>query len=442
MIRISEIQDALLHLVGWEQNVKCEDAIHYKLTESESGLTFQGAHPLLTLDNILAAMPAEWEMQFPEWLASKFYSKGVVVKHNEKLWISKRAGLSHEPTASDFNNDFSKEDYGNPYWHPYHPLSHYLDRATRQGIAAVVQRFLAEKSLAKESKSILENRTFFDGAGRIKDTLPNRHKLVGFEITPIRALGVTTCINRIGLQFNNSTKVKMHLFHSSQVEPIKSWTLDYNKNGGFQWFDISNCYLPYKGNGWVGGSWYLCYAQDELADGVEAINVGRDFSKEPCGSCNRGNLVAWRELTKYLQIAPFVQRAPITFAETPEMWDVDTISYTSNQNHGINVEVTVGCDLTDFIISQRSVFQTVIQKQVAYNLLRTIAMNPEVRVNRNQANVSAENILYELDGNPQGRATGLGYELNQAYKALNIDTDGLDRVCLGCNNGGIKIRTV
>lgn len=441
MIRISEIQDALLHLVGWEQNLRREEAIYYKLTESESGLTFQAAHPLLTLDNIAATMPSNWNNQYESWVKNIRYPKGVVVQHNDCLWLAKRSSYGKEP-KSDFNNDYSKKDYGNEYWHPFHPLSHFVERATRQGIATVVQRFLADKSLSKESKMLLENRTFFDGAGRIKDTLPNRHKLVGFEITPIRALGVTTCINRIGLQFSKPTKVKMHLFHSSQVEPVKSWAFQYEKNGGFQWFDTSGCYLPYKGDGWVGGSWYLCYSQDELDDGVEAINVGRDFSKEPCGTCNKGNLVAWRELTKYLQIAPFVQPAPTTFDEYPEMWDVDTISYTSNQNHGINVDVTVGCDLTDFIISQRSVFQTVVQKQVAYNILRTIAMNPDVRVNRNQANVSAENILYELDGNPQGRATGLGYELNQAYKALNIDTDGLDRVCLGCNNGGIKIRTV
>lgn len=442
MIRIAEIQDALLHLVGWEQNIKREKTIHYELTRSESGLMFQGAHPLLTLTNIESIMPDEWCEQYGEWSEAKQYSKGDVVKHNDILWEAKRANKGVEPAAEEFDNDYSLETYGSADWHPINALSDYIKRATRSGIATAVQKFLADKSLAKESKTLLENRTFFDGAGRIKDTLPNRHKLVGFEITPARALGVTTYINRVGLQLSGPSKVKMHLFHSSQVEPIKSWDLDYTKKGGFQWFSLGDCYLPYKGDSWVGGSWYLCYSQDELAEGVEAINVGRDFSKEPCGTCNRGNLQAWRELTKYLQIAPFVQHAPTTFADYPEMWDVETISYTSNQNHGMNVDVTVGCDLTDFIISQRAVFQNVIQKQVAYNLLRTMAMNPDVRVNRNQANVSMDNILYELDGNTQGRASGLGHELAQAYKALNIDTDGIDRVCLSCNNGGVKYRTV
>ena len=75
-------------------------------------------------------------------------------------------------------------------------------------------------------------------------------------------------------------------------------------------------------------------------------------------------------------------------------------------------------------------------------MLRTIAMNPDVRVNRNQVNVTRDQILYELDGNPQGRASGLGYELKQAYKALSFDTKGLDRICLQCNNNGVAYRTV
>ena len=68
-------------------------------------------------------------------------------------------------------------------------------------------------------------------------------------------------------------------------------------------------------------------------------------------------------------------------------------------------------------------------------------MNPDVRVNRNQSNVTRDGILYELDGNPQGRAGGLGCELKEAYKALSFDTRGLDRVCLTCNNHGVRYRT-
>ena len=58
MIRIKDIQEELKGLVGWEQSVDDRKEIDVDLTDSESGLYFQGAHPLLTLANIEAIMPA------------------------------------------------------------------------------------------------------------------------------------------------------------------------------------------------------------------------------------------------------------------------------------------------------------------------------------------------------------------------------------------------
>jgi hypothetical protein len=146
-------------------------------------------------------------------------------------------------------------------------------------------------------------------------------------------------------------------------------------------------------------------------------------------------------LTKYLQISPFMYNAPETFAEYPELWDIAYTMYTNTLNYGLNCEITVGCDLTDFIVEQRAIFQTVIQRQVAAIALRTLAMNPNVRVNRNQSNASKMDILYELDGNVEGRPGGLGYDLKKAYEALRLDTQGIDRICLSCNNRGVKYRT-
>lgn len=440
MYRIKEIQDALLHVVGWEQSFDPTKAIDNYMTETESGLYFQGAHPLLTLDNMEGIMPDNWGLQYPQWNMILPYKAGQKVSHNGIVWIAKIDNTSEEPTASDFNDDY------NPYWKPYNMLTDFLERMTRNGIATAIQTFTQIKQLDKETRNLLERKTFFDGSGRIRATLQNNHKLVGFEIVPVRAMGVTAKIEKIGLQMTGGTGVvRMYLFHSSQTDPIKTFDLNFTvTNGGFQWFPLTDCYLPYisdKNN--AGGSWFLCYNQDELPAGMEAINVSKDWSREPCGTCNMGSVEVWRELTKYLQVTPFMYHAPGTFAEYPELWDVAQTLYTRTQNYGLNCEITIGCDLTDFVISQRAIFQTVIQRQVAAIALRTLAMNPNVRVNRNQSNASRTEILYELDGNTSGvRPGGLGYDLKKAYEALRIDTQGLDRICLSCNNRGVKYRTV
>lgn len=445
MYRLKEIQDALLHVVGWEQSYDPAKAIDDNLTQTESGLTFQGAHPLVTLENVRAIVPDDFVFQYPVWNMITGYKAGAKVRHNNKVWIAARDNQNEEPTESDFNDDYN-DDYGNPYWQPYNFISDYLERLTRNGIAQMVQTFTQIKGLDKETKNLLERRTFFDGAGRIRATLPNNHKLVGFEIVPVRSMGVTMKIEQIGLQMTGATGVvRMYLFHSSQIDPIKTFDLNFTvTNGGFQWFPLNDCYLPYisdKNN--AGGAWFLCYNQDELPAGMEAINVSKDWSREPCGTCNMGSVEVWRELTKYLQVTPFMYNAPETFAEYPELWDIAYTMYTRTQNYGLNCEITIGCDLTDFIISQRQIFQTVIQRQVAAIALRTLAMNPNVRVNRNQSNATRMDILYELDGNTSGvRPGGLGYDLKKSYEALQIDTQGLDRICLACNNRGVRYRTV
>ena len=441
MYRIKEIQDALLHVCGGGQSYNPKEAIDSDLTHSESGLMFQGAHPLLTLDTMRAIMPDDWGYQYPEWNSRETYSAGTIVQYDlngnddELYWESIRDNNTNEIPGESVL-----------FWKPYNILSDFLERVTRNGIATAIQTFTQIKQLDKETRNLLERRTFFDGAGRIRATLQNTHKLVGFEIVPVRALGVTAKIEKIGLQMTGGTGiVKMYLFHSSQIDPIKTFDLDFQvKNGGFQWFTLEDCFLPYisKDNN-SGGSWFLCYNQDELPQGMEAINVSKDWSREPCGTCNIGSVEVWRELTKYLQVTPFMYNAPETFAEYPELWDIAYTMYTNTQNYGLNCEITVGCDLTDFIISQRQIFQDVIQKQVAVIALRALAMNPNVRVNRYQSNATRTDILYELDGNTSGvRPGGLGYQLKKAYEALKLDTQGLDRVCLSCNNRGVRYKAV
>lgn len=438
MIRLQEIQEALLPVVGWQQDYNPQNQIDNALTQSESGLTFQGAHPLVTLANVRAIMPDDYLYKYPNWNNTSAYPIGFKVQQAGTVWIAKRANVGSKP-------DQNPDD-----WETYNMVSDYIRQLTVNGINTVVQNFIQEKQLQQETKNLLERRTFFDGAARLAATIDPTGKIVGFEIVPVRAIGVTTKIERIGLQMIGATgMVRLYLFHSSQVAPMKTIDLDFtNTKGGFQWFTPAEpIYLPYipgtdgDGND-AGGAWFLCYNQNELPAGMRALNVSKDWSVEPCQTCLGGSIESWRQMTKYLQVSPFGIHAPLDFAEYPEMFDIGQIGYTNTMNYGMNVEISVGCDISDFIISQRAIFATVIQKQVAANVLRTIAMNPDVRVNRNQVNVTRDELLYELDGAPTGRASGLGYELKQAYRALELDTRGLDRICLQCNNHGVKYRTV
>ena len=344
MIRLKEIQDAMLHLVGWEQSYDPEREIDKTLVESESGLLFQQAHSLMTLDNIENTIPENFMLQYPEWNQIKTYAQGTKVRHKGVVWIANYDSTGIEPEATDFNQDFNN-DFGSELagaWVKYNFLSDYLERLTRSGIAKAIQTFLQTKQLNRETKDLFDRKTFFDGAARLQATIRASHKLVGIELVPVRAMGVTLKIHKIGFQAVGATgTVKFYLFHSSQKDPVKTFEVNFtNTSGGFQWFSFEDLFLPYISDGTdAGGAWFLCYYQDELPFGMEALNVSKDWSREPCGTCNIGSVEVWREMTKYLQASPFCVIPPEDFSENPQMWDIAQTMYTNTMNYGINYGV-------------------------------------------------------------------------------------------------------
>ena len=436
MIRLKEIQDKLIHLVGWQQAFDPDKYIKEELTISESGYNYQGQHPLVTLDNIAAIIPDDFSKTVKAWRDDVNYVVGEKVRLGNDVFIALKANINVSPIKS---TDPDRE------WDVYNLLSDFIERETRDGISAMVTNFITKKVLTEETRNIIENSTLFDGVGRLAAVIDNRGKLCGYELTPARSMGVTIRINRIGLQMTGGVgSVRIYIFHSSQSKPMKTLDLNVTTLNGYQWFETPDLYLPYISDDHnSGGSWFLVYNQNNLPPNMEAVDVGKDFSAEPCGSCGRKKDAAeWRALMDNMGVHPFKVTAPDDFEDYPELWDIDDNVYTRTVNYGINLDLTVGCDLTDFIIRQKSIFANVLAKQVAANVLRKIAMNPDVKVNRNQLNVAVHEVLYEIDGNPTGRASGLGYQLDQAYKALSLDTKGLDRMCLGCKNRGVKYGSV
>lgn len=446
MVRAIDIQEKLLHLIGWEQNYDTSDLkISDALTVSESGIYFQQIHPLLTLQNLSCIAPDFKNIEYAEYNPEMPYSKGNIVKYNDTIYKALQKSVGRQP------------DIESEYWVETNPFSEWLENKTKASIQKAISRYCNEKIVQGTYKTLCESRTLFDGTGRLVDVVKNKKNLVGFEIVPVRAKGVTTKINKIGLQFTEPGDYTLYLMHSSMDAPVKVIKLNKVRKNSIEWFSVEDVYLPYQSDdNDAGGSWYLCYFQSELPEGSQAIRKDKDWSKEPCGSCSRRELLAWMAWSKYIEIHPFFVNEELIeainfnedfnndFAKQPiHLWDVDNNQYTYNNNYGLNLEVTISCDITDFIIEQRMMFQDIIAKQVAIDMLKEFAYNANVRTNRHSINASRLDILYELDGDSSSmKKSGLNYQLDLAFKAINVSTQGIDRVCLPCKNNGIKYRTV
>lgn len=427
MVRIADIQDKMLHLVGWKQSYDLSDImLSSNLTQTESGMYFQQIHPLLTLDNLRSIAPDFQNFNWQVHDANKAYKSGEVVRVDDSLYKA----IQDVPAETDILDS--------EYWTETNPFSEWLEEKTKASIVKLVNKFINMKLADKATKSLIENKILFDGTGRLTNKIENRNKLVGFEIDTVRSKDVTVKIDKIGLQMTEPGSYTLYIFHSSNPEPIYTLTFEKTKANSLEWFKPKeDILLPYESaNTDAGGSWYLVYKQSELPENAQAIYKDRDWSTGPCKACSRSEFLAYQAWSRYIEVHPF-------YISEDEEFDPEIMNFTYDKNYGINLEVSAYCDLTDFIIKQRAMFQDVLSKQVAIDFLREFAYNPNVRTNRHSINASKLDILTELDGDANSmRQSGLSYELDIALKALSISTQGLDRVCLPCVNNGIKYRSI
>lgn len=435
MIRIKDLNEQLLHLVGWQQSYDTSEVkLSDNLTQSESGMYFQQVHPLLTLPNLMSIAPDFKNTNFPEHDANSSYKEGVVVTLEDKYYKS----IKDVPANTEITND--------EFWIETNLFSEWLEDKTKASIIKLINKFINMKLADKASKSLIENKTLFDGTGRLTNLATNRDRFVGFEVDTVRSKGVTVKINKIGLQFTRPGKYKVYILHSSCDTPVYSFEFEKLKSNSIEWFKPKeDILLPYESQEIdAGGSWYIGYLQSDLPENSQAINRDRDWSTQPCKGCSRQEFLAWQAWSKYIEVHPFYVDENQLLREDEQMYfDPEIMNFTYDANYGINLDVSVYCDLTDFIIKQKQLFQDVIAKQVAVDFLREFAYNPNVRTNRRSINASRTDILYELDGDSSSmKHSGLNYELDLALKALNFSTQGLDRVCLPCVNRGLKYRTV
>nr|DAL70924.1 MAG TPA: hypothetical protein [Caudoviricetes sp.] len=435
MIRIKDLNEQLLHLVGWQQSYDTSEVkLSDNLTQSESGMYFQQVHPLLTLPNLMSIAPDFKNTNFPEHDANSHYKEGVVVTLEDRYYKS----IKDVPVNTEITND--------EFWIETNLFSEWLEDKTKASIIKLINKFINMKLADKASKSLIENKTLFDGTGRLTNLATNRNRFVGFEVDTVRSKGVTVKINKIGLQFTRPGKYKVYILHSSCDTPVYSFEFEKLKSNSIEWFKPKeDILLPYESQEIdAGGSWYIGYLQSDLPENSQAINRDRDWSTKPCKGCSRQEFLAWQAWSKYIEVHPFYVDENQLLGEDEQMYfDPEIMNFTYDANYGINLDVSVYCDLTDFIIKQKQLFQDVIAKQVAVDFLREFAYNPNVRTNRRSINASRTDILYELDGDSSSmKHSGLNYELDLALKALNFSTQGLDRVCLPCVNHGLKYRTV
>jgi hypothetical protein len=373
------IQNCMVSLLGWrnDANPSVPQITDPALLQSDSGLIYNDFHPLLSIENIVNTIPED---------------KGV-------------------------------EDY--------------LNEKVAAGISKGLTKVVIEKKLNESTKTILNSSRLFDGVGRFQNTVISEGSFVGVEVEIFPSYGAKVIIDKLGLQFTSAqTNLPIYIFHTSQIDPIQTVSATTTKSNSLEWLTLSTPIdFSYLADEYVsGGMFYVGYFQDDITG--QAIKKDFNWLKGPCDTCRGGAnaMKIWNERLNFVRIVPVEVGA--SDLNGTQMFDYTTRKYA----FGLNMGVTVQCDISGYLCEQKFVLADLIGKQVAVDILND--MKHSTRLNR-LANVSQNMIIRDLEGDRETHEDGLAKRLSNSIKAVDFDFSMIDSPCLPCNKKfGVRKRSV
>lgn len=427
MYRERDLQDCLFGLVGWEQNQNPDYPILPDfLIQSDSGLYFQNAHPLVCIENLDQALKNYSAYAYPAYTEHADYSAGTRVRYATDNKIYESIGAIVDAPVILVPGD----------WTEINLFAQRLESLTRAAINKVASKVFIQKKMNEVTKSIFESVQLFDGAGSIvmnKEVKAGR--FVGFALALRDHADLTAVIRRLGTQFSDiNPDFELYVYHSSQEEAVAVIEFTLTKANSFEWsrvqVDAKDFALRYMSDNYnVGGTFYVGYYEDDLVG--QAINRGYDFGMIPQNCCNR-NYEYWSNWSPYITVTP-IEVSAANIDPAKKLWDIDKTNVQYSKNYGLNLDLSLRCDVTDFFCRERSLFSDAISKQVAYDVIEMLAFptrnNPISKMVQDMA-------FDELKGSQKDREPGITKQLENSIKALSFDFSDLNSACLPCNSGG------
>lgn len=387
------------------------------LLTSNTGLYMQNIHPLASLENLFYAAPDFTIYKWAAWISGAAYVANNVVNYTDgNLYkcILAVTGTTAPPADAT-------------HWVLYRPfidwLTQFYTQASTNYIGEVVQR----KKLLKMGKALIEKQEIYRGYGNQNNLIVGLGRAVGFELKPAPVDGLLMQIDQIGIQLSAvQTELNLYLYHSSQLAPITVFHVANIGRQNFDWQALSNCILGFKTHGTdTSGVYYLVYYEADLTG--QAVAKTWDFTSAPCIGCDSVNAAAYNKWSKYTRIRT-IEVAAQYLDPARNLFDINYISYNTNSNFGLNLTVTVRCDLTQRIVDTRLLFGDGFAKQLAYEALKVIAYSGRINPYNDKVNKMA---MADLDPKISGAYI---CEWDEAVDAANMDLTGFSQSCMPEDN--------
>lgn len=414
MVRLQALQIALMGLVGFRPHYDPGyEQYNPELLESRSGLYVNDLQ-LITPGNLTAALPSVSVTQYPPW-EPKAYKRNALVRVEQVLYMAKQA-----TTALD------EPGMGVGPWEATDVLSARLRYVMDAAVAQLLNTMVATKKL-EGGKSVVEETRIYHGAGNINNRIIKEGRFVGFEVVVEQVRDFALRIRSIGLQSDTpNPELPIYIYHSSTSTPIKVLRPPFTGSGVFSWATVADALLLLESGVYApGGSFYVGYYEEDVVGQIieretawpeYGLPYNQMIAGYNCSTCNTTNRMAVELWAKYVQFHPFTVAAT-ELNEGRGLWNINAARYNYNSNYGLNMDVVVECDATQFLQRNEALLADALHKIMQVKVLEIFTTTLEQNATAEQAKMAA---AYNLD-NRENHTAGLSAQMSNAMKALALD---------------------
>ena len=379
--------------------------------QSDSGLYINAAHPLLTVDNIEAtANDIQSFAIVQQWESANVYAKGDIVSYGDKWYES----------IADDNEDYDVTNTAK--WVETSLVNQYLKDSYLDAVTRVFRRIELDKQIANKGRRLVNSIPLFFVEG--KELNEKVGAFVGLRLW-VQGQDLAGVLNKIGLQLKQAQNLTVYLFHTSSATAVKTWTVNYTNAQRFQWFAASES-LDFSD---TNGYYTIGYFESDLQSGNVSMRRKLDFEHGPnCTHCNQRDYDYYQKWSSYLSVETI--RVPSAYLDgVSQVWQESEIEVMPIQNYGLNLNLSVNCDLTNVVVANKGLFANVIFEQWKILLLENIAFTAR---NNRLGNVVAQPAHFALH-DPNNRDNPYN-SLDKAFGAIEVDFSGLNPICLPCED--------
>ena len=413
MYKATALKEALIGLIGWRQNDDTAGTQLSELTTSSSGLWFNDIHPLLSFDALLSLFEQK-SIVYSTWDIGITYAKGEKVLYSGTNYYSLQA-----------SNVGNTPDSAPTYWKEFNEFTLWLKTITEAGIAETIDDWFSLKTNFESAKNLLEDDQLFrtSGSGSADESDLTSGQMFGFEIVPLRSLGVLARIRELSFHPNDEESgLKIELWKANGgTTAVQDTTFTAGDTAVPVWKTVDWELDPES-------TYYLLFNKTNVDSAP--INGVRDYHRDDNGSIRM-------PCSEYLAVNAC--KYPSVFNNS----ELSLFEYTSEDNFGINVRFDVYCDYTDFVINQKNLFKGAFLRKVALKIIRMFLFNPMAQQNRYVNRIGTDTLLFELEGDTRAKEkTGLKHEYIEQLNAIRFDKKAIASECLPCKKKRTNLSSV